>query len=173
MTDAAAVPARELVAGKSLWRDAWLRLKANKAAMTSLVILALMTLACFFGPLLTPHGYDTVYQNYVKVPPALEARPSEAEVEDALETALRRGRVDIAEWTVEGDALQATLTAEREIDPRITRLVNRSDVFANATVLTTHEEGRTLVIGATVERARFLLGTDQNGRDLQIGRAHV
>ena len=166
MTDAAAVPARELVAGKSLWRDAWLRLKANKAAMTSLVVLALMTLACFFGPLVSPHGYDTVYQNYVKVPPAIEARPSEAEVEDALETALRRGRVDIAEWTVEGDALQATLTAEREIDPRITRLVNRSDVFSNATVLTTREDGRTLVLGATVERARFLLGTDQNGRDL-------
>ena len=166
MTDAAALPERELVAGKSLWRDAWLRLKANKAAMTSLVVLACMTLACFFGPLLSPHAYDTVYQAYVKVPPSLAARPDAAELEEALATALRRGRVEIEAWSVEGDALQATLTAEREIDPRITRLVNRSDVFSNATVLTTHEEGRTLVLGATVERARFLLGTDQNGRDL-------
>jgi oligopeptide transport system permease protein len=166
MTDAAAVSAREVVAGKSLWRDAWLRLRANQAAMASLVILALMTLACFFGPLLTPHGYDTVYQAYVKVPPSLEARPDEAGIERALETALRRGRVEIAEWTVEGNALQATLTAEREIDPRITRLVNRSDVFSGATVLTTQEDGHALVIGATVERERFLLGTDQNGRDL-------
>jgi oligopeptide transport system permease protein len=166
MTDAAAVRPGEVVAGKSLWRDAWLRLKANTAAMASLVVLAAMTLACFFGPLLTPHGYATVYQAYVKVPPALAARPSAGEIEDALATALRRGRVDIAEWSVEGNTLQATLTAEREIDPRITRLVDRSDVFSGATVLTTQEDGHTLVIGATVERARFLLGTDQNGRDL-------
>ncbi len=166
MTDAAVAGGREFVAGKSLWRDAWLRLKANKAAMTGLVVLAAMTLACFLGPLVSPHGYATVYQAYVKVPPALAARPSAAEVEEALETALRRGRVEIAEWTVEGDTLQATLTAERAIDPRITRLVNRSDVFADATVLTTRAEGRTLVLGATVERERFLLGTDQNGRDL-------
>jgi len=166
MTDAAVVPGRRSVAGKSLWRDAWLRLRANTAAMASLVILALMTLACFFGPALSPHNYATVYQNYVKVPPALEARPSEVEIEEALATALRRGRVDIVAWAVEGDALEATLTAGRAIDPRITRLVNRSDVFSGATVLTTQEEGRTLVVGATVERERFLLGTDQNGRDL-------
>ncbi|MFP4125593.1 MAG: ABC transporter permease [Alphaproteobacteria bacterium] len=166
MTDAAAVAGGRPVAGKSLWRDAWLRLRANKAAMAGLVILALMALACFFGPLASPHGYDRVYQNYVKVPPALAARPSEAEIGEALATALRRGRVEITDWTVEGDALQATLTAERAIDPRLTRLVERSDVFTNATVLTTHEDGRTLVVGATVERERFLLGTDQNGRDL-------
>jgi len=166
MTDAAAVPERALVVGKSLWRDAWLRLRANQAAMASLVILAAMTVACFFGPLVSPHGYATVYQNYVKVPPSLAARPTAEEIDEALRTALRRGRVEIAEWSVEGDALQATLTAERAIDPRITRLVNRSDVFADATVLTTREEGRVLVLGAAVERARFLLGTDQNGRDL-------
>jgi len=166
MTDAAIAPSREIVVGKSLWRDAWLRLRANRAAMTSIVILTCMAIACFVGPWLSPHGYSQVYQAYVKVPPALEARPEQAEVGRALETALRRGRVTIEEWTVEGDTLQATLFAEREIDPRITRLVARSDVFRDATVLGVRDEGRTLVLGATIDRARFLLGTDQNGRDL-------
>ena len=37
--------ARAPVKGRSLWGDAWLRLKANRAAMASLMILALITMA--------------------------------------------------------------------------------------------------------------------------------
>jgi oligopeptide transport system permease protein len=72
MTDmTAAVP----VAGRSLWADAWGRLKRNRAAVVSAVYLVLMALACIVGPWLAPHPYDAVYQQYVKVPPSFESYP--------------------------------------------------------------------------------------------------
>ncbi len=166
MTDATALRPDQLVAGKSLWRDAWLRLQANRAAMASLVILALMATACLVGPWLSPHAYDDVYQAYVKVPPSLEARPSRDEVGRALEQALRRGRVDIEGWTIEAGKLQAELTSEQPIDPRITRLVDRSDAFAEALVLSQSADGTRLMLAAVIDHNLFVLGTDQNGRDL-------
>ncbi|RVC58257.1 ABC transporter permease, partial [Mesorhizobium sp. M4B.F.Ca.ET.088.02.2.1] len=55
MTDiAAAAPA---VVGRSLWGDAWARLKANRAAMFSLYYLAFIALISVFGPSLVPHEY--------------------------------------------------------------------------------------------------------------------
>lgn len=43
--------------GSSLWKDAFLRLSRNRAAMCSLLALALIVAACFLGPLLPwlPH----------------------------------------------------------------------------------------------------------------------
>ena len=38
--------------GSSLWKDAFLRLSRNRAAMFSLLALALIAAACFLGPLL-------------------------------------------------------------------------------------------------------------------------
>src|SRR6185436_13760257 len=38
-------------AATSLWRDAWHRLSRNKLATAGLVIVSLLTLACFLGPL--------------------------------------------------------------------------------------------------------------------------
>ncbi|MDA3919649.1 MAG: ABC transporter permease subunit [Salinisphaera sp.] len=43
--------------GNSLGRDAWRRLKANRAAMASLVLLGLITLAVVVGPWLSPFNY--------------------------------------------------------------------------------------------------------------------
>ena len=34
-------------AGSSLWRDAWLRMGRNKAAMASLAVFTLMVFLCF------------------------------------------------------------------------------------------------------------------------------
>lgn len=47
------------VKGRSLWNDAWSRLLRNKAAMTSVVILSLMTFAVVFGPIIIKaiYGY--------------------------------------------------------------------------------------------------------------------
>ena len=56
MTDAtlptSAPPSAEQ--GRSLWADAWNRLKANKAAMVSIWYLGFMALICIFGPWFTP-----------------------------------------------------------------------------------------------------------------------
>ncbi len=46
------------IKGRSLWQDARIRFMRNRAAMTSLFILSLMTLAVIFLPMIAPHAYD-------------------------------------------------------------------------------------------------------------------
>lgn len=60
LTDAGAIE------GRSLWHDAWRRLFANKAAVTSLVILAVMAVLCFLGPTLLPWSYDAIDWDHVE-----------------------------------------------------------------------------------------------------------
>src|SRR5919107_5246048 len=67
--------AAELAAGRSLWQDAWHRLLRNRAAVASAGVLILMALASIFGPMLSPHPYDHVYPQYVRVPASLEPYP--------------------------------------------------------------------------------------------------
>jgi len=154
------------VKGRSLWGDAWLRLKANRAAMASLLILALITLACIVGPWLSPHGFDQVYRDYVKVPASLEPYPSAEAIEPALDRALRRARADIESWDIEDGRLFVTLVAERPIDPRITRYLDRANLFANAEVVEQSADEKRVVLAAQIDRKTFLFGTDANGRDL-------
>jgi oligopeptide transport system permease protein len=55
------LPKSEIKA-RSLWYDAWLRMRRNKIAVASLFVLLLITLAAIFAPLITPYSYrDTVY----------------------------------------------------------------------------------------------------------------
>ena len=154
------------IQGRSLWADARRRLLANRAAMTSLVILALIGLASLVGPLLSPHGYDQIYRSYIRVPPSLSAYPHDETVPDLVDEALRRSRATVTELAVDGDMLRLTLTGERELDPRLVRGLERSGDFRAATVVETGDDGRLLVVEATVVRYFFLLGTDSNGRDL-------
>ncbi len=46
------------IEGRSLWQDARIRFMRNKAAMVSLFILALITLAVIFVPILSEHTFD-------------------------------------------------------------------------------------------------------------------
>ena len=157
---------RTAVKGRSLWGDAWLRLRANRAAMASLLILALIALACIVGPWLSPHGFDQVYRDYVKVPASLAPYPKAEAVEPALERALRRARADIESWTVEEGRLLVTLVSERPIDPRIVRYLDRADLFANAEVVERSADEKRVALAAEIDRKTFLFGTDANGRDL-------
>ena len=60
MTDVTATTMLEQpTVGRSLWGDAWARLKANRAAMVSLFYLALVTIVCIVGPFFVPHQYTT------------------------------------------------------------------------------------------------------------------
>src|SRR3546814_20294792 len=47
--------------GRSLWQDAAARLFRNKAAVVSLVILAVIATLAIFAPLLSPHDYAEIY----------------------------------------------------------------------------------------------------------------
>jgi oligopeptide transport system permease protein len=55
--------------GRSLWRDAWRRLKRNRAAMAGLVILAVVALLAILAPLLSRYAFDAVDFDAISVPP--------------------------------------------------------------------------------------------------------
>jgi oligopeptide transport system permease protein len=57
------------VKGRSLWDDARRRLIRNRAAMVSIVILALITLMAIFAPLLSAYSYDAQDYDIVSCAP--------------------------------------------------------------------------------------------------------
>jgi oligopeptide transport system permease protein len=57
------------VKGRSLWDDARRRLLRNRAAVTGMVVLALLVLAALIGPFLAPFGYADIHKNDVWMPP--------------------------------------------------------------------------------------------------------
>lgn len=54
---AAALAAKDTARGRSLWQDAWARLRRNRAAMLSLIVLSLITVACIVLPWVWPYNY--------------------------------------------------------------------------------------------------------------------
>ena len=153
-------------AGRSLLDDAIRRFLANRAAMVCLAILGFVTLACVLGPTLAPHRFDTIYPSYVKVPASLEAYPREEAIRPALERALRRARLQVVESTIEGGRIIAEVTSRRPIDVRVTRYVDRADMFSDARIESVGDNDLSMTLSAAVDRHLFLFGTDANGRDL-------
>jgi oligopeptide transport system permease protein len=60
---------QQAVKGRSLWDDARRRLLRNKAAVASMIVLAVMVLLSVFGPLVVPFAYDTVTKTDVWAAP--------------------------------------------------------------------------------------------------------
>jgi oligopeptide transport system permease protein len=163
MTDAA-LPAA--APGRSLWADAWNRLKYNKAAMVSLYYLSFIALVCIAGPWFTPHEFTTIYQDYTRVPPSLSAYPKADAIDLAVKDAVKRSRLDLAGWEKKEDRIFITLTSAKPIDARVTRYIDRSDVFEKAEVVEKSLDSLRLTIVADVQRQYFFFGTDNTGRDL-------
>jgi oligopeptide transport system permease protein len=57
------------VRGRSLWQDARRRLFRNKAAVVSMVVLAIIAGMAAAAPWLSPHPYDAVYWERIAAPP--------------------------------------------------------------------------------------------------------
>jgi oligopeptide transport system permease protein len=151
---------------RSLWRDALERLRGNRAAMASLILLCAITLSCLFGPHLTGHSFDRVYPDYVKVPASFTAQPTPDRIDPALERIVSRLRAKIENKIQKADELTVTLSASRAIDERSLAFFERSNLFGAAKVLERRDEGKVLIVSAPIERNLFLFGTDGNGRDL-------
>jgi oligopeptide transport system permease protein len=154
------------VQGRSLWADARSRLMRNRAAVASIVVLTLITLACLFGPLLTGHDYDQVYQDYVRVPASFESYPQDEQTGPAITRIASRIRAQAEGVQMGQDRLRITLVSPRPIDERLLVFFERSDLFGKAQVAERLEGGRRLVLDVPVKRRTFLFGTDSNGRDL-------
>ncbi|HSI38955.1 MAG TPA: ABC transporter permease subunit [Xanthobacteraceae bacterium] len=167
MIDARAPAApRAPVVGRSLWADAWRRLRANRAAVASALYLALMAVVCLIGPAFTGHDFTTIYPDYVRVPPSLSPYPQGDGVSIALNDAVRRMRVDLAASRQEGGRVIIELRSPRRMDERITRYLDRSSTFEDSRVEAVAPDGLSMTISAAVERHWFLFGTDNSGRDL-------
>jgi oligopeptide transport system permease protein len=163
MTDAvAAAP----TAGRSLTRLAFDRLMRNRAAVVSILVLIAVSAVYVFGPYVTPHAYDQVFESYVRTAPSLEPYPRADTLQQVMATAAQQARVTLADFTVEGQAFHATFSSPTRIDPRVTRYVDRTDEFDASQVTDTRDDGRTIVVSGAVHREYFLMGTDGNGRDL-------
>ncbi|MCV3767956.1 ABC transporter permease subunit [Rhizobium sp. TRM95796] len=152
--------------GRSLTRLALARLSRNKAAVASIFALAMVALICFLGPLFNSHGYSDIYPSYVAVPPSLEQYPHEDTMEPVMKAAVERGRAEMESFEVDGSTYTARIRAEKPIDPRIVRYLDRPDEFDGAEITETGADGLTATVTGRVNGQYFLLGTDRNGRDM-------
>ena len=166
MTEAAINATHEPVEGRSPGAIAFKRLRRNKAAMVSAVVLIIITAFCFLGPYVNPHTHAAVYPSYVAVAPSLTPYPHEETLEPVMKNAVERGRAALDSFTVDGSTYTATISAEKEIDPRIVRYLDRPDEFDGAAITETKNDGKTAVVTGKVNGQYFLLGTDRNGRDM-------
>ncbi|MGP1692242.1 MAG: ABC transporter permease, partial [Giesbergeria sp.] len=55
--------------GRSPWAASRTRFLRNKAAVVSLILLALITLACIIGPYVLPHAFDSADWDAMSLPP--------------------------------------------------------------------------------------------------------
>lgn len=168
MTDLAATPMHEApkTASRSLFQLALIRFRRNKAAMAGCVMLLLIALFSFVGPLFVPHTYDQVFSSYVTVPPSLQPRPDTSTLQEVMEGVAARARVNLDAFAVDGQTFTATISADAPIDPRATRYFDRANEFRETTVAATENDGRVLKLTGQVNREYFPFGTDPNGRDL-------
>lgn len=167
MTEATLTPSTEAaIEGRSPGAIAFKRLRRNKAAMVSAVVLIIITAFCFLGPYVNPHTYSAVYPSYVAVGPSLSPYPHEDTLEPVMKNAVERGRAKLDSFEVDGSTYTATISADKEIDPRVVRYLDRPDEFEGAEITETMNDGKTAVITGRVNGRHFFLGTDRNGRDM-------
>jgi oligopeptide transport system permease protein len=152
--------------GRSLWADAWARLRANKAAMFSAYYIVVMAIACIIGPMFTSHDFTTIYSDYTRTPPSLTAYPKPDMIDTAVSGAVRRAKIDLVGWEEKDGKIFITVSSARAIDERVTRYIDRSDSLMNAAVVEKSADGLKLVLSADIERKHFFFGTDSLGRDL-------
>ncbi|MGI0117146.1 oligopeptide ABC transporter permease OppC [Zooshikella sp. RANM57] len=60
------------VKGRSLWQDAWIRFIKNKAAISSLILLLLITIMTFVGPSISEYVYDDTDWGAMDVAPSMD-----------------------------------------------------------------------------------------------------
>jgi len=157
----------EAQVGRSLWDDAWARLRANRAAMASFIALFVITVACFVGPMLSPHSFDAVYRDYVKVPASMQAYPRQDAISPVLEKVLKRARLTASDVQITDTQVIAKVeSSRRAIREDTVRYVDRSDLFTNARFESFSEDKKSATLIAEIDKMHFYFGTDANGRDL-------
>ena len=84
--------------GRSLWHDAWVVLRRNRAAITALVILALFTIAVIVGPLFSAYSIDATDWDNISIAPSISSGHwfgTDALGRDLLVRTLQGGRISL------------------------------------------------------------------------------
>ena len=83
--------------GASLWHDAWLRLKKNRAAVTGGIVLVVMVLLVLLTPWIAPYGYEAQNLDLGATPPsAAHWLGTDIFGRDLLTQILYGGRISLA-----------------------------------------------------------------------------
>jgi oligopeptide transport system permease protein len=83
--------------GASLWHDAWLRLKKNRAAVTGGVVLAMMVVLAILTPWIAPYSYEAQNLDLGATPPsAAHWLGTDIFGRDLLTQILYGGRISLA-----------------------------------------------------------------------------
>ena len=83
--------------GASLWNDAWLRLKKNRAAVTGGVVLVVMVVLVLLTPWIAPYGYEVQNLDLGATPPsAAHWLGTDIFGRDLLTQILYGGRISLA-----------------------------------------------------------------------------
>ena len=83
--------------GASLWHDAWLRLKKNRAAVTGGAVLAVMVVLAIMTPWIAPYGYEAQNLDLGATPPsAAHWLGTDIFGRDLLTQILYGGRISLA-----------------------------------------------------------------------------
>ena len=143
----------------------WQRLGRDPAGLASFFILAVVTLACFGSIAWAPHPYDAVYPDYVQIPASPLRHPGSVEQSRGIRALAARARMSVV-LARYADKTILRFSDSRPIDPRVTRYVERSDMFRLDGRLLAQDGGRTLLVPIAITPQVFLFGTDANGRDL-------
>jgi oligopeptide transport system permease protein len=153
-------------AHRSLWQDAWVRLKANKAAMFSGAWLLFVVAICTIGPSFTGHEFTTQYSSYNRVPPSLAPYPKADKLDQEIKEIVARSHLTLKEWKEKDARFFVTVISEKPIDDRVTRYLDRSDSFKDGKVESKSADGIEMTMSASVQKLHFYFGTDTSGRDL-------
>jgi oligopeptide transport system permease protein len=141
----------------------WRRLRRDRAGLAGLVTLAVIALICFGSSFVTPHPYDAVYPDYVQAPASWRPHPNEADLAAGLSALATRAQMSV---TLAPDHKSLIFADQAPVDPRVTRYLDRSDLFAPVGPPTLAGDGRQLRLPVRLIKQTFLFGTDANGRDL-------
>ncbi len=151
---------------RSLAQLAWIRFRRNRAAMLGCLMLALIVVFSYIGPVFLKHGYDQVFPSYVTIGPSLSPRPDPETLKEVADSAAKRARVTLSSFAVENGTYTAVITSTKPIDPRAIRYFDRANEFEDTEVKETSADQMSMTLSGHVDQEYFFFGTDNNGRDL-------
>jgi len=154
------------VTHRSYAGDVWFRFRHRSASLIGLVLIALIILFAVFGPMLTPHSYESQELSFVNIPPRLNVfimgddfiyitknlKPIHVAKDGALIAALPRIEEDISKKLTTYDFYGKPIAVDWGKRPA--ELIGL--------------DGESITDSKKISNKTYLLGTDKLGRDLLV-----